>query len=240
MYYAVARGRVSGIYTTWEDCLKQVNGYSGAKYKKFKELNDAINYMERNEEKDEILDVVSRKKMDEKILKTINKSFTKTRQADPNDIEAMEDYKVLKENEVIVYVDGSYNDVYGEFTYGAVIINHKGEIVELSGIGDQEEDALKSTRNVAGELKGSLKAIDVAQKLGYNKVYLHYDYEGIEKWCTGKWAANKVGTKLYQDKMNLFLRVMDITFIKVKGHSGVKYNEIADALATRAYDYHDY
>lgn len=34
-YYAVASGREVGVYTTWNDCQKQVIGYKGARYKSF-------------------------------------------------------------------------------------------------------------------------------------------------------------------------------------------------------------
>ena len=36
-YYAVARGRIPGIYTDWGDAERQVNGYSGAVHKKFRD-----------------------------------------------------------------------------------------------------------------------------------------------------------------------------------------------------------
>lgn len=35
-YYAVARGRTPGIYTSWDACKLQTAGYSGAVFKKFK------------------------------------------------------------------------------------------------------------------------------------------------------------------------------------------------------------
>ncbi|PPQ99538.1 hypothetical protein CVT24_005328 [Panaeolus cyanescens] len=34
-YYAVQRGRSTGIYDSWDDCEAQVKGFLGAKYKKF-------------------------------------------------------------------------------------------------------------------------------------------------------------------------------------------------------------
>jgi ribonuclease HI len=34
-YYVVWVGRQPGLYTTWADCVAQVNGFSGAKYKAF-------------------------------------------------------------------------------------------------------------------------------------------------------------------------------------------------------------
>lgn len=44
-YYAVLSGRVPGIYTTWEECKAQVEGYSGARYKGFSEREQALEYM---------------------------------------------------------------------------------------------------------------------------------------------------------------------------------------------------
>ncbi len=54
-YYAVRVGRKLGIYTSWEDCKKQVVGYSGASYKSFSTLEEAENYL--NIVIDEINDV---------------------------------------------------------------------------------------------------------------------------------------------------------------------------------------
>lgn len=34
-YYAVRRGRNPGVYNSWSDCRDEVDGYSGARYKKF-------------------------------------------------------------------------------------------------------------------------------------------------------------------------------------------------------------
>jgi ribonuclease HI len=44
-FYAVKAGVCPGIYTSWDECKKQVNGYPGAKYKSFTSLADAENYM---------------------------------------------------------------------------------------------------------------------------------------------------------------------------------------------------
>ena len=63
---------------------------------------------------------------------------------------------------------------------------------------------------------------------------LYYDYEGIEKWCTGEWKTNKRGTIDYKEYYNSVKDVLDVRFIKVKGHSGDKYNDMADSLAKAA------
>lgn len=43
--YAVKKGRKCGIYQTWEECKKQVDGFKGALYKSFSNEQDALAYM---------------------------------------------------------------------------------------------------------------------------------------------------------------------------------------------------
>ena len=44
-YYAVKVGREKGIYHTWEECKEQVDGFEGAEFKSFSNLEDANNYL---------------------------------------------------------------------------------------------------------------------------------------------------------------------------------------------------
>ena len=44
-YYAVKKGKNPGIYTTWADCRKEIEGYSCVKFKKFKTVNEAVAYL---------------------------------------------------------------------------------------------------------------------------------------------------------------------------------------------------
>lgn len=44
-YYAVAIGKVKGIYTTWDDCKKMVDGVVNAKYKKFETRAEAERFL---------------------------------------------------------------------------------------------------------------------------------------------------------------------------------------------------
>ena len=41
MYYAVSKGREPGIYMSWTDCRLQTEGFPGAKFKKFKTMEEA-------------------------------------------------------------------------------------------------------------------------------------------------------------------------------------------------------
>ena len=44
-FYAVKKGIEPGIYPSWEECAKQIEGFSGAEYKKFKTEAEATDYM---------------------------------------------------------------------------------------------------------------------------------------------------------------------------------------------------
>jgi Caulimovirus viroplasmin len=43
-YYAVAYGRQTGVYTSWGEASKAVNEFPSAVYKKFRRLEDAMQY----------------------------------------------------------------------------------------------------------------------------------------------------------------------------------------------------
>lgn len=45
-FYAVKKGRVTGLFTNWDDCKKSIDGFSNAEFKSFKSLKDANKYLE--------------------------------------------------------------------------------------------------------------------------------------------------------------------------------------------------
>lgn len=47
-FYAVKRGRITGIFHSWEDCKKQVNGFPKAEYKGFRTKEEAQKYLAPN------------------------------------------------------------------------------------------------------------------------------------------------------------------------------------------------
>ncbi|XP_050326190.1 ribonuclease H1-like [Bactrocera neohumeralis] len=48
-FYAVAKGRKEGIYTTWAECEQQVKKFSGAIFKKFPSLSEATDFLIKHE-----------------------------------------------------------------------------------------------------------------------------------------------------------------------------------------------
>ena len=204
-YYAVRKGKTTGIYRTWEACKELVDGYPGAQYKSFRTLEEAQAF--------------------------VGTSFaTGTRKAMSNTQKGAD----CAENglpEVYAFVDGSFNSLTGMYGYGGFLIV-KGERHVLQGSGCDPEMA--GMRNVAGEIMGSMAAMEKAMELGVKELAIYYDYMGIEMWATGAWKRNKQGTIAYYDYVQHNRDRLSLTFIKVKGHSGVEGNEEADLLAKQA------
>lgn len=133
--------------------------------------------------------------------------------------------------EIYAFVDGSYNVATKVYGYGGFLV-HYGEKEILQGSGQEEEMA--AMRNVAGEVMGSVAAIQKAVELGLPEITVYYDYMGIEMWAEGGWKRNKKGTVAYYDFIQSVKNQIKIKFVKVKGHSGVEGNEEADQLAKKA------
>ena len=100
-YYAVYKGKKPGIYETWKDCESQVKGYSGAVYKKFKDIHQANIFLTSG-----VNSNVKQKSgetiISEKLSKTESKPET-----------------ILVDNYIYVYTDGSLirknNSIYGGY-----------------------------------------------------------------------------------------------------------------------------
>ena len=86
-------------------------------------------------------------------------------------------------------------------------------------------------RNVAGEIYGSMAAIQAAADAGIASITIFYDYMGIEMWANGQWKTNKEGTRAYKAFIEAIRPRIEIRFQKVAAHTGVRFNELVDQLA---------
>lgn len=130
------------------------------------------------------------------------------------------------------YVDGSYAPFLPDcYAYGAVFLWQGRVETEGRRFMDRDNAAM---RNVAGEVAGARRAMEVCVERGIPRLALYYDYAGLEKWCTGEWQANRPGTKALRAYYDSIRDRLAVTFHKVKSHTGVAYNEMADRLAKEA------
>lgn len=145
-----------------------------------------------------------------------------------NEVEEEKKESAVKD-ELVVYVDGSYRNKDKSHSYGVYMFNDEEEYTYSKRFFKDSE-----MRNVSGEIKGAMRAMEEAVKLGKKKIYLHYDYEGIRSWALGFWKTNKEGTIYYKNFYDSIKDKLEVKFIKVEAHSGVKYNELVDQLAKEA------
>lgn len=227
-YYAVKVGMTTGIFETWEECKASVDGYPGALYKSFKSLSDAYAYMGWEGKQLSLFDMTSSDTQpdnsDDKNTVTWNTPIS-NEEAPDTDVPFSNSIKA------VAYVDGSFNVATNEFGYGVVMFHNGNQIHMSDSFSDEEMAAM---RNVAGEIYGSMAAMEYAIKNNIKNLTIYYDYMGISKWCTGEWKTNKKGTILYKKYYDQAKKKVNISFEKVKGHSGDKFNDLADSLAKKA------
>ena len=137
-----------------------------------------------------------------------------------------------REGVAVAYVDGSFSKDTGEFACGAVLF-WQGERA-LSSKKAHNDPALAEMHNVAGEILGAVAVIRYCLDKGIPALEIHHDYEGVGKWATGLWKANKPGTQAYAALCKQAMERLQLSFVKVKGHSGNQWNDLADQLARRA------
>lgn len=211
-YYAVKVGKTPGVYMKWEECKAMVHGFPGAVYKSFPTREEAERFVQAD---------AGRKQAGRMASGAVRGQNAEA---------SAHSYKdVMPEN--YAFVDGSYNAVKKIYGYGGFLM-HGGSKEVLQGAGEDAEMA--SMRNVAGEVLGSMAAVEKALELGLSELTIYYDYMGIEMWADGNWKRNKKGTAAYHDYIASVRSRITLRFVKVKGHSGVAGNEEADRLAKEA------
>lgn len=160
------------------------------------------------------------------------KSFTTIEEAKAY-IDGESRVKIQEGKEIVkAYVDGSYEHSIREYGSGVVIIKNEEVVKTYSKKGNDKD--LVGMRNVAGEIEAAKIAMNYCIDNNINNLILYFDYEGIEKWCIGSWKANKEGTIKYKKFYDDIKDKLNVEFVKVKAHSGNKYNDEADKLAKKA------
>lgn len=223
-YYAVRTGRTPGIYTSWDECRTQIFHFPAAIYKKFSTMAEAEAFMQNAVPAEPAASAASAASAEPAAAT-----------AEPaGDFPAAPADSLFDgvATDALAYVDGSFNAASAVYGYGVVILARDGSEHRFQGSGSDPE--LSSMRNVAGEIHGAMRAVKEAVSLGIPSLTVFYDYLGIQCWAEGIWKANKKGTQNYRDFIKASRAQIDIRFHKVKAHSGVHYNEIADRLAKDA------
>lgn len=154
-------------------------------------------------------------------LNTVNQEA----EIDPTDLHPED-----KINTDYAFVDGSYDEPSGQYSYG-VLINISGKNYTLSGVG-KDSSAL---RNITGEMMAVLEAIKFAKNHDVSDITIFHDYLGLSKWVSGEWKTSNFNTTNYVKQIHQAMQQgMKIKFIHVKGHTKVWGNEEVDKIAKTA------
>jgi len=232
-HYVVWQGRTPGIYSDWDTCLKQVDGFSGAKYKSFKTLQEAKAAFDAAAVSP-AESLPSRKKPKPSgSVKKKSAHSVKTYTAD--EIAAMAiDTKI--------FTDGGCEPNPGEAGSGLAVYRDN-EISEL-WFGLYEP---KGTNNTA-ELNAFKQALIMAQaEIDAGKSVAifcdsKYSIQCVTQWATGweKKGWKKKGGEiknldLIREMFALYQELSgDVQVLHVNGHVGVEGNELADRMSMLA------
>ncbi|MDR4495221.1 MAG: viroplasmin family protein [Nitrospirales bacterium] len=129
-----------------------------------------------------------------------------------------------------VWVDGAcFPQTDGSMHIGWGVLITKGGQEVFRDKGNDIPSEAHGHRNVAGEIWAILKALEWCQTNQATDITIHFDYQGLESWVTGAWKTKLPFTQYYAQAVRE--TGIKIQWEKVKAHSGIPENEIADTLA---------
>lgn len=138
---------------------------------------------------------------------------------------------------MIFYTDGSATPNPGPGGFGVVTTNSKNEVVDTYYKGQEH------TTNNEQEMKAILYAACTAAKQGEPAlIYSDSSYaintfsSWMYNWAKNGWVKSDGKIPENLEIVKAFYEIaqkIDVTFVKVKGHSGNPFNELADQLATQ-------
>ena len=231
-YYAVARGRETGIYKKWSGeggAEEQVKGFRGALYKGFHTRDDAKKWLQLQGSKQEGSKQQPGCEGHQPAQPEVEHTKADTGQRGKSSSASR------KSGGVRIYTDGGAIVNPGPGGYGVVILDGKGR-KELSG-------GRRRTTNNRMELTACIEGLKAVKK---RSVVIYSDsryvINGIQKgwarrWRANGWMRNKTQSAENADMWAELLEqcdIHDVEWVWVRGHSGNRENERCDRLARSA------
>ena len=236
-YYAVKKGFQPGIYTSWAETQKQVNGFKGAFFKRFKTYSEAVAFV----------DGKPSGKPSEHV--DITKFFPIENHVQTKSDEANKHHELL--NTIVCFTDGScfYNGTpYAKAAYSVVWPDYPQH--------NRAQTIIPATNNRA-EYSGVIEAIKIANaSIDPDKKLTLIVYtdslfliKSITTWLP-KWKKNHYKKSDGNEVANLdlvkelehLIITRNVIFRHVRAHTGScawesSYNDQADQLAREAVNY---
>lgn len=228
-FYAVACGRIPGIYNKWFDkdgAEIQVKEFPNARYQGFSTIKEAQGWLREFHSS-------------EQNTETANSASKSTGIARPN-VERSGNKiiarKELKKGKIIIYTDGGCIENPGPGGYGAILL-YGNKRKELSG-------GFRLTTNNRMELMACIESLKALKSSGSVILFSDSTYvvNGIKKgwakrWKKKGWMRNAKQPAENADLWKQLLELCDtnrVEFFWIKGHAGNRENERCDRLAGQA------
>ena len=214
-FYAVARGKQPGIYTTWfgpSGAEVQIRGFTGARYKGFVTREEAERWFR-----------------DPAIISQTSL---------PNTSGAPQQSKTLPPGKIAIYTDGGCRGNPGPGGYGAIIDDGKKQTELFRGYHLTTNNRMELMACIAA-LESLKKPADVILYSDSSYVVNGISKGWARKWRSQNWMRTKSEAAENADLWSRLLELCDghrVQFVWVKGHAGHPENERCDQLATGAAD----
>ncbi|KAL5519723.1 hypothetical protein ACEPAG_1383 [Sanghuangporus baumii] len=243
-FYAVAKGRVPGIYASWEDCETQVKGYAGARYKKFKTQREAEEFVSSHPSATVALVPSSSRSRLLPVPVPVSRTMSQYQKMDSSEKPKLDvsrkDDRIDEEGFDVVYADGACKG--------------NGQVGSVAGVGVWWGN--NDTRNIAERCPGAqtnnraelIAIVRVLETTPFGRPLIiktdsTYSIKCLQVWhqswaqrnwktSSGKPVLNALLIKYLLSLLNLRqLHGFPVRFVYVKGHAGIEGNEGADAQA---------
>ena len=217
--YAVRRGRTTGLFLSWADCKKQVDGFPGARFKSFTDATEAWKWLNGEET------------TAPKRTGAPKKSRQTAKTAAPS-----QPLRPDEEQDFVIYTDGScLRNPDGPGGWAVVACNvATGEVTELC-------DGNPSTTNNRMELTAVIEALRLLKEPCIVELYSdsRYVIDALEKrwvygWKQRGWVKSDKKPALNVDLWEQLLSLIaghEMHYHWVKGHAENEYNNRCDEMA---------
>jgi len=227
-YYAVHKGKQPGIYNTWDQCKKQIDGFSGPIYKKFENEAEAQLFLKNG--------------FNQISLQKFSKKQNIAKNIDKKNEEILDELLKDKTNRIFIYTDGScikFKNGINKAGYGIYIpqLNIKVSKPLLNQKQTNNRAELTSILETVNHLKPSdlIKELIIITDSAYSMFIFDKTGENYEKNNFMKDGQQVLNKDLIIKALKM-KRKYNVQLVKVRAHTSKDdihslNNDVVDKLA---------
>ncbi|XP_064304059.1 ribonuclease H1 isoform X2 [Phalacrocorax carbo] len=260
MFYAVRKGRRTGVFRSWAECQEQVHKFPSASFKKFATEEDAWAFVRAG--------FPGRRRQPEPAAVTQESSSSQRGEVEinvlccntckrPHEQSTNEEHiaKRVKHNEVfsVPTVSEDKFSYMGDFAvvYTDGCCSGNGRNRARAGIGvywgpghplNTSERLPGRQTNQRAEIHAACKAIEQAKSQNIKKLIIYTDSKftingitsWVDNWKTNGWRTSSGGSVINKEdfeRLDNLSKGIEIQWMHIPGHAGFQGNEEADRLA---------